>query len=156
MEQEQKQEGSLRVMGTFRFGARCVYKRKEIPPPILGGRLFETISGYFPNPAIPPLGHYTSWSADSAGNKNWSNITATGQLHWKRFRRHAKATQKHCIQKHLEITAHTMKIIHGTLITTNVIESKAELSRSEEYKLYRMNTSFTYFQSKPEISRLKT
>ena len=41
-------------MGTFRFGARCVYKRKEIPPPILGGRLFETISGDFPNPAIPP------------------------------------------------------------------------------------------------------
>ena len=41
-------------MGTFRFGAMCVHKRKEIPPPILGGRLFETISGYFPNPAIPP------------------------------------------------------------------------------------------------------
>ena len=41
-------------MGTFCFGARCVYKRKEIPPPIFWGRLFETISGYFPNPAIPP------------------------------------------------------------------------------------------------------
>ena len=41
-------------MGTFRFRAICVYKRKEIPPPIFGGRLFETISGYFPNPAIPP------------------------------------------------------------------------------------------------------
>ena len=41
-------------MGTFRFGAISVYKRKEILPPILGGRLFETISGYFSNPAIPP------------------------------------------------------------------------------------------------------
>ena len=41
-------------MARVRFGARCVYKRKEIPPPIFGGRLFETISGYFPNPAIPP------------------------------------------------------------------------------------------------------
>ena len=32
----------------------CVYKREETPPPIFWGRLFETISGYFPNPAIPP------------------------------------------------------------------------------------------------------
>ena len=46
-------------MGTFRFGAICVYKRKEIPPPIFGGRLFETISGYFPNPAIPPYNFRT-------------------------------------------------------------------------------------------------
>ena len=41
-------------MGTFRFWAIGVYKRKEVPPPIFGGRLFETISGDFPNPAIPP------------------------------------------------------------------------------------------------------
>ena len=73
-------------MGTFRFGARCVYKRKEIPPPILGGRLFETISGYFPNPAIP-LGHYTSWSTDSAGNNKVCDVTATADASWwKHFR----------------------------------------------------------------------
>ena len=41
-------------MARVRFGAIGVYKRKEIHPPILGEGLFETISGYFPNPAIPP------------------------------------------------------------------------------------------------------
>ena len=40
------------LWGRSVLGAIGVYKRKEIPPPILGGRLFETISGYFPNPAI--------------------------------------------------------------------------------------------------------
>ena len=52
------------------------------------------------------------------------------------FRRHTKATQKQCIQKHLEITAHTMRMIHGTLITTNVKEYEAELSSSKKYTLY--------------------
>ena len=76
-------------MGTFRFGAISVYKRKEIPPPILGGMLFETISGYFPNPAIPPYNiteHYTSWSADSAGNNKVCDVKAAAdKLLWKHF-----------------------------------------------------------------------
>ena len=48
------QQQSLRVMGAFRFGAQSICIREEIPPPIIGGRLFETIVSYFPFPAIPP------------------------------------------------------------------------------------------------------
>ena len=40
-------------MATLPFWATCVYKRKEIPPPIFVGGIFGTISGFFPNPAIP-------------------------------------------------------------------------------------------------------
>ena len=53
---QQQQQQSLRVMGTFRFGAIGVYKRKEIPPPILGGKLFETIQWASPNPATVRFG----------------------------------------------------------------------------------------------------
>ena len=77
-------------MAKVRFGAIGVYKRKEIPPPIFGGRLFETISGYSTNPAIPPypiaLGHYTSWSTDSAGHNKVCDVTAAAdKVLWKQL-----------------------------------------------------------------------
>ena len=49
-----QQQQSVRIIGTFRFGAMGGYNRKDIP--IFGVRLFETISGYIPYPAIQP--HY--------------------------------------------------------------------------------------------------
>ena len=75
-------------MGTFRFGAICVYKRKEIPPPIFGGgfsKLYQVTSQTQLSRPIT-LGHYTSWSADSAGpNKVWDVTAAAGKLLWKHF-----------------------------------------------------------------------
>ena len=90
IQQQQQQQQSLRIMGTFRFRAMCVRKRKEIPPQFFKGRLFETISGYSTNPAIPPypiaLGHYTSWSTDSAGHNKVCDVTAAAdKVLWKYF-----------------------------------------------------------------------
>ena len=80
-------------MGTFRFGARCVYKRKEIPPQFFGGgfsKLYQVTSQTQLSRPIT-LGHYTSWSADSAGNNKVCDVTAAAdKLLWKHFllRRH--------------------------------------------------------------------
>ena len=48
-------------MATLRFVATCVYKRKDRPLPIsrFFGGLFQTISGYFSDPTIPPYNFKT-------------------------------------------------------------------------------------------------
>ena len=43
--------------------------QKKRDTPTCWGELFETIAGYFPNPAIP-------WDTDSAGNNNVCDVTA--------------------------------------------------------------------------------
>ena len=35
-------------------GDRRLQKKGDTSPKFFGGKVFETISGYFPNPAIPP------------------------------------------------------------------------------------------------------
>ena len=75
-------------MARVRFRAIGVYKREEIPPPILGGRLFETMSGSSQTQLSRPitLRHYTSWSTDSAGNNKVCDVTAAAdKLLWKHF-----------------------------------------------------------------------
>ena len=75
-------------MGTFRFGAIRVYKRKETPPQTFRGafsNLYQVTSQTQLSRPIT-LGHYTSWSADSAGhNKVWDVKAAADQLLWKHF-----------------------------------------------------------------------
>ena len=75
-------------MGTFRFGAISVHKRKEIPPPIFGGgftTLYQVTSQTQLSRPIT-LGHYTSWSTDFAGNNKVCDVTAAAdKLIWKHF-----------------------------------------------------------------------
>ena len=75
-------------MATVRFGAIGVYKRKEIPPPIWGGgfsKLYQVTSQTQLSRTIA-LGHYTSWSPDSAGNNKVCDVPAAAdKLLWKHF-----------------------------------------------------------------------
>ena len=75
-------------MARVRFGAIGIYKRKEIPPPILEGgfsKLYQVTSQTQLSRLIT-LGHYTSWSADSAGNNKVYDVKAAAdQLLWKHF-----------------------------------------------------------------------
>ena len=75
-------------MARVRFGARCVYKRKEILPYFLGGG-FSKLGQVTPQTQLSrpiTLGHYTSWSTDSAGNNKVCDVTAAAdKLLWKHF-----------------------------------------------------------------------
>ena len=75
-------------MGTFRFKAICVYKRKETPLQFVGGgfsKLYQVTFQTQLSRSIT-LGHYTSWSADSAGhNKVWDVTAVADKLLWKHF-----------------------------------------------------------------------
>ena len=85
---QQQQQQSLCIMARVRFRAICVYKRKEIPPPIFGGnfsKLYQVTSQTQLSRPIT-LGHYLSWSADSAGNNKVCDVTAAAdKLLWKHF-----------------------------------------------------------------------
>ena len=78
------QQQSLRIVATLRFRAICVYKRKEIPPPIYGGgfsKLYLVTSQTHRSRPIT-LGHYTSWSADSAVNNDWKHFYVDTSFSW--------------------------------------------------------------------------
>ena len=85
---QQQQQQSLCIIATLRFRAIGVYKRKEIPPQFFGGgfsKLYQVTSQTQLSRPIT-LGHYTSWSADSAGNNIVCDVTAAAdQLLWKHF-----------------------------------------------------------------------
>ena len=75
-------------MARVRFRAIGVYKRKETLPPILGGgfpKLYQVTSQtQLSRPII--LGHYTSWSTDSADNNKVNDVTATAdKILWNYF-----------------------------------------------------------------------
>ena len=59
-----QQQQSLHILETFRFGTVRVYKRKEIPPKMIGGSFFEAISGYF---------EAISWARSLLGAEPWRN-----------------------------------------------------------------------------------
>ena len=75
-------------MGTFRFRAISVYKRKEIPPPICWGgfsKLYQVTSQTQLSRPIT-LGRYTSWITDSACNNEVCDVTAAAdKVSWKPF-----------------------------------------------------------------------
>ena len=68
--EQQQQQQSLRIMGTFHFGAMCVHKRDQIPPPTSGDVIVRNYLRLLPTQLSRPitLGHYTSWSTDCAGD----------------------------------------------------------------------------------------
>ena len=69
-------------------GDRRLQKKGDTSPKFLGGRfskLYQVTSQTQLSRPIT-LGHYTSWSADSAGpNKVWDVTAAADKLFWKHF-----------------------------------------------------------------------
>ena len=69
-------------------GDRRLQKKGNTSPSFLGGgfsKLYQVTSQTQLSRLIT-LGHYTSWSADSAGpNKVWDVTTAADKLLWKHF-----------------------------------------------------------------------
>ena len=81
----EKNEISLRIVGMFRFGAMRVCKTKDMPPVFFRRGLFEAISGYFPNPAIPPYYFRTLHFVEKrlCKQRNLCHGTAMCQVLWK-------------------------------------------------------------------------
>ena len=87
-ESNMQQLRSLRVMGTFLFGAMSVYKREQPLPTIIGGGLctLSQVTFVWSHTQLSrpiTLGHYTSWNADYVSDHSLEDVNPTDQLSWK-------------------------------------------------------------------------